>query len=120
MQNDLEFVKSHVAQRVEAALSEGRAEGSIRDELIGEGFPQELFDIRLRAVAARRRQAVRAWGIGQIVVGAAITVVGVGFSVGTYLMARGGGGGKYFILSGVIILGAATLGRGLEALFFRD
>ena len=116
-QNDPEFVLDHVDRRIDRAFTEGRAEQSIREELINEGFPPELFEKRLSALASQRRRSVRLWGLGQIAVGTFIMMVGVGIIAGLYVAT-----GRLFvnlITGGVIIFGAATLGRGLQALFFR-
>jgi hypothetical protein len=116
--NDPEFVLDHVERRVDRAFAEGRAEQSIRDELINEGFPPELFEQRLSALASQRRRSVRLWGLGQIATGSIILMVGIGVITGLYLST-----GRLFvnlITGGVIIFGAATLGRGLQALFFRN
>ncbi len=116
-QNDPEFLKEHLERRVDLAFQEGRAEKSILDQLIDEGFPPELFEERLRELAVERRRSVRWWGMGQIVTGSAILMVGIGVIAGLYLST-----GRLFvnlITGGVIVFGAATLGRGLQALFFR-
>jgi hypothetical protein len=103
---------------VHEGFKEGLAEGSIREELMGLGFTPESFEERLTFLAADRRRSVRAWGIGQVLIGSAILLAGLGLTVGTYMIA--GSGGKYLIMTGLILVGAATLGRGLQALLFRD
>jgi hypothetical protein len=118
MRNERGLLESHASRFVHDAFAEGRAEQSIRQQLIEEGFSPELFEERLQWLAAQRRKSVRAWGIGQILIGLGMLVAGLFFTIGTYLIAAPGG--KYIITTGLILFGAATLGRGLQAMFFRN
>jgi hypothetical protein len=117
LRNDRTLLESHALRFVDDAFKEGRAEQSIRQQLTDEGFPPELFNERLQYLAAARRRSVRAWGIGQVVVGLGMLLGGLFLTIGTYLVALGG---MYIVAVGFIVLGAGTLGRGLQALFFRN
>lgn len=119
MRNELSVLESHTSRFVHDAFKEGRAEQSIRQQLLEEGFDPHLFEERLQWLAAQRRRSIRAWGMGQAMVGLGILLVGLTITIGTYLLAPELGG-KYFLATGLIIVGAGTLGRGLQALFFRN
>ena len=111
LRNPSADIASYVSGRVHDWIKEGRAEGSVRDSLVEKGFPSELFEERLNALAAARRRSIRAWGIGQAVIGGAILLAGLVLSVGSYMAI-----GRTFIITiGIILAGAATLGRGLQA-----
>jgi hypothetical protein len=115
MRNSADDVESHVARRVDEAMAEGRLRESIVNELTTEGFPLHLYEDRMNALNSQRIRAARQWGIGQVVVGGLLSLVGLGITLTTLL----GGGGGYVILYGLILLGVAILGRGLQALFYR-
>lgn len=99
-------------------MKRGQSDQAIQIELVAKGLSPDVAMTIINNLRQVRSQGSGSSAMKNMLIGAAIAIVGIVITVGTYASAASTpGGGRYVVFYGLIIVGAIQFLRGLFGLF---